>query len=79
METKQLLELPLQELELTPEFIAQGARMGFHLLKDILSVSAEELIRTDGFTFRWLNELISFLDKHKLLYLLQPIPGKTAG
>ena len=79
MEPKELLELPLQELELTPEFAAQGGRMGFHFLKDILLVSAEELIRKDGFTFRWLNELISFLDKHKLLYLLQPIPGKTAG
>ena len=77
IESKQLTELPIDELGLTPEFSCQSGLMGFRFLKDILCVKPEELIRMEGFTFHWLGELISFLHKNKLLYLLQPIPGKS--
>jgi hypothetical protein len=52
--------------------------MGYHTLQDILAEKPGVIFTQEGFDYNWLGELSKFLSKHQLLYLLQPLPGKSA-
>ena len=66
-------------LGLSDDFCADSKRMGFDVLADVLALTPQELLNCDGFTYRWLGELITFLQERQLLHLLQPVPGKSSG
>ena len=73
------LNKPLIELGFSKRFMRESELMGFKTIKEILAVEPETLITKTGFSYHWLGELVSLLSKHKLLHLLQPIPGKNYG
>ena len=80
MEDKEpLLARQPEELGLSPDFCKKCREMGFRTLSDILALPANELRERKGFNYLWLEELISLLDKHNILHLLQPIPGSIPG
>jgi DNA-directed RNA polymerase alpha subunit len=79
MDPLEILSKPITELGLSGPFCEQSKRMGFDKLEDICLILPEQLVKTEGFTYAWLGELIDYLDRHQLLYLLQPIPGKNYG
>ena len=69
-----MLQQDLQEY-FDAAFCEQSKQMGFNNLAEVLCVTAEDLIRREGFSYQWLAELSSFLSSKGILYLLQPIPG----
>ena len=79
MEVKKILASPLTELDLSESFCKSCLAMDFNTLEDIIFILPEELMRKQGFSYTWLGELSEYLDKHELLYLLQPISGKNYG
>ncbi len=79
MKVSEILTVPLNGLGLSESFCNTSAVMGFRTLEDIIFLLPEELLRRDGFSYTWLGELSRFLDRKGLLYLLQPLPGKSYG
>lgn len=79
MKVSEILTAPLAELGLSKKFCQTSQRMGFKKLEDIVFLLPEQLLRRDGFTYTWLEELSAYLDGKGLLYLLQPLPGKSYG
>ncbi len=77
MDPKELLSVPVGQLGLSSSFHASCEAMGFVTLADIIFLLPEQLIRKEGFSYRWLGELSAYLDEKGLLYLLQPLPGKN--
>ncbi|MET3982025.1 hypothetical protein ABIB62_004641 [Mucilaginibacter sp. UYP25] len=77
MEPREILTVPIPQLDLSEGFCTTSALMGFKTLEDIVFVLPEQLIRKKGFSYSWLGELSAYLDKKGLLYLLQPLPGKS--
>jgi hypothetical protein len=79
METAECLDKPLTDLGFTEEFCDRSKTMGFLTIKEIIALSPENIVTRNGFSYTWLGELSEFLDKRKLLHLLQPVPGKSYG
>jgi hypothetical protein len=77
MESHACLDQPITDLGFTEEFCASSKKMGFQTIKEIIVLSPENIISRKGFSYTWLGELSEFLDKRRLLHLLQPIPGKS--
>lgn len=77
MEAGEILTVPIPELGLSKSFCSTSALMGFRTLEDIVFMLPEQLIDRKGFSYSWLGELSAFLDEKGLLYLLQPLPGKS--
>ena len=77
MEAKTLLAMKLEETGLGLDFCRKARAMGFLTLEELLSETPEALRSKKGFDYDWLAELASFLSERRLLYLLQPTPGKT--
>ena len=61
----------LKQLGLSDNFIHLCGKMGFEKLTDIIAITPGELINREGFTFHWISELITFMEKNKALHLLQ--------
>lgn len=68
---KELIEQPVEQLGLSDNFIHLCGKMGFEKLTEIIAITPGELIHREGFTFHWLSELITFLEKNNALHLLQ--------
>jgi hypothetical protein len=79
MDPLEVLSKPLTKLGFDEQFCKQSKGMGFDKLEDICLILPEQLVKTEGFTYSWLRELIDHLDRHQLLYLLQPMPGKITA
>jgi len=79
METHELLQTPINKLGLSPGFCKVSLSMNFTKLIDITSISPDELINKKGFSYSWLGELSSYLDKKGLLHLLQKPQEKNYG
>lgn len=79
MEPSDILCIPLQQLGLSDSFCIASAMMGFDTLEDVVFILPEQLIQKKGFNYSWLGELSTYLDDQGLLYLLQPLPGKSYG
>lgn len=58
-------------------FVEASEKMGFQTIADILAAGRENLLKKEGFSYHWLAELITFLSEHKLIHLLQPMPGSN--
>jgi hypothetical protein len=74
----QLLNTPISELGLTENFYLRSKLMGFRILNDIIRTPPEVLVNKTDFNFDWLGELSRFMRMHKLLHILQPIPGSNS-
>lgn len=74
MNRQKLLEKPLWELNFSKKFLETSELMRFGTLGELLN-GKERLTQNEYFSYLWLEELVSFLDENKLLYLLQPLPG----
>jgi len=74
MELHKLLKTPLNELHFSKKFLKTCDRMRLKTLGELLN-GKERLTQNEYFSYLWLEELVSFLDENKLLYLLQPLPG----
>lgn len=74
----ELLSGPLTGLPLSEDFCLRSKRMGLASLEDILGTPPALLVGREGFSYRWLGELVEFMSSKGLLHLLQPIPGNTA-
>jgi len=77
MDDVSVLQMPIKTLGFSRKFELQCDQMGFTTLEDILVLNPEELLKRSGFSFEWLGELSNFLNKHQLLHLLQPVPGRN--
>jgi hypothetical protein len=69
--TQALLNQPIKNLGLSNHFMRLCDSMGFEKIADIVAVEPEALIRRKEFTYHWLSELTTFLQKEKALDLLQ--------
>ena len=74
-----MITRPISLLGLSKDFLKASKAMGFETIADILAVQPMILVEKEGFNYNWLGELVKFLTKHKLLYLLQPLPGNNPG
>ncbi|MES2275994.1 MAG: hypothetical protein V4592_08225 [Bacteroidota bacterium] len=79
MALNDLLQQPLSQCGLSPEFSARARLMGFENLEDILAEAPKDLIANPHFNYDWLAELVAVLNKKGLLHLLQAMPGRTPG
>jgi hypothetical protein len=79
MDEKSLIYQPISLLGLSKDFLNASKAMEFETIADVLAIEPMELVNREGFNYNWLGELVKFLSKHKLLYLLQPLPGNNRG
>lgn len=70
-----LFRTPVGNLPVSRKLRRGCAQMGFHTLQEILDLGWGKLIRQQGFTYRWLNELTALLEQRELLHLLQANPS----
>jgi hypothetical protein len=78
MESHLILEQPVASLGFQEKFCVQCLGMGFHTISDVIATPPEQIVLKKEFSFSWLGELSEFLNKHSLLHLLQPVPGKSS-
>jgi hypothetical protein len=79
MSDQSILTQQISLLNFSNDFILRCSQMGFQTLQEILNVSPSELVSNEHFSYGWLGELSANLNKHGLLQLLQPLPGKNHG
>jgi len=77
MDKKPLIEEQIGTLGFSREFLEASGKMGFGTIADVLAAGREELLKREGFSYHWLGELVTFLSEHKLIHLLQPMPGSN--
>jgi len=67
----ELLQLPIDQLDLTPGCIAYSTELGFKTLEEVPAKGWGYLQAMEGFNYIWFNEIVRFLGKHNLLNLLE--------
>jgi len=72
-----LLEQPIEELRFSEKFKECCRLMEYTTLKDLIEASPQEMFDKSGFNYNWLGELVEFLSENQLIYLLQPLPGRS--
>lgn len=77
-ENQELLCRPIVHLDFSSDFKARSRELGFDTLEAIVRMPPVELISMEGFSYTWLGELTGFMQKNKLLHLMQPMPGNTS-
>lgn len=65
------LNQPIKELPFTETFIHGCKLMGFDNIQEIVELTQKELAATKGFDYIWYNELLDYLRKNNLLYLVE--------
>ena len=71
MQPSQLLQQPINELELSEGFKEMAIQHGFRNLQDIVNWPADVLLLHNDFTYHIYNKLRDFLQKNELLYHLK--------
>lgn len=66
-----ILYIPVAELPIIEELSAFMIQMEFENLKQMLEFSAPDLLKTKGFGYRCLQNLLSVLDEHGCIELLR--------
>ncbi len=66
-----ILSISFRELGFDSAFCKSCEKMGFTTLKDVCSISPRELINKKEFTYTWLGQLASYMDRKGILHLLQ--------
>jgi hypothetical protein len=71
-EISDFLQLPFEQMELSPECILNLKTMGLNNLKDAAALGWQGLRDLYGFNYIYFNELVRFLESRQLTYILQP-------
>ncbi|MEJ7823064.1 MAG: hypothetical protein WKF85_12125 [Chitinophagaceae bacterium] len=66
-----ILQRPLQQLNLSESFKEMAYNHSFKTLEDILNWPVNVLLQHNGFTYHHFHELIKFLKEKKSLHLLK--------
>lgn len=66
-----ILYVPVDQLPIIEELAAFMHHMEFENLKEMLEFSAPDLLKTKGFGYRCLQNLLSLLDDHGCIDLLR--------
>lgn len=66
-----ILYIPVDQLPIIEELAAFMHQMEFKNLKELLEFSAPDLLKTQGFGYRCLQNLLSLLDEHGCIDLLR--------
>ena len=66
-----MLDVPVEELEVSQYFKEVSARMGFKTLRPTTDAGWGKLLKMKGFTYEWFDELVHLLKKAGILQLLQ--------
>ncbi|SEM17021.1 hypothetical protein SAMN05216436_102122 [bacterium A37T11] len=65
-----LLDRPIQELDVSEEFILRSKLLGFKTIREITKYPKGKLYRHKDFSYGWVNELLGLLQPYDLLYLM---------
>ena len=65
------MQLPIEQLNLSPDCINYSKELGFSNLQEITSKGWGELQSMKGFNYIWFNEIVKFLDSIQMLHLLE--------
>ncbi len=68
---QEILNQKIRELPFTEDFKSFSQKLGVNTIGDIINIPVAELIRSEGFTYHALQELIKFLKEQNLGYLLK--------
>ena len=71
MQPSSLLQLPINELNLSEGFKKMALQHEFRNLQDIINWPADVLLMHNDFTYHIYQELRNFLQKNELLYHLK--------
>lgn len=77
MDEKSLIRQPIVHLGFSKDFLNASKIMEVETIADVLAIEPLKLVDKKGFNYNWLCELSEFLNKHHMLHLLQPAPGKS--
>lgn len=66
-----ILEVPVNDIDVSKEFKDMCALNKFRTLKEIISCSTLELLKRNGFSMHIMMELIDILEKHGLRAALE--------
>ena len=77
MDEKNIINQRIEMLGFSPDFVKTSVKMGFETIAEALAVGRSGLLLREGFSYHWLVELVTFLSEHKLIHLLQPMPGSN--
>jgi hypothetical protein len=69
-ELSELFQRPINSLPFSEVFKLRSKLMGFYTLQDIIDTQKKVLFKKEDFNYIWLNELLDFLNKRNLLYIL---------
>lgn len=67
----EILYVPATELSVIRELSVFMEKMEFKNLKEMLEFSAPDLLKTEGFTYRCLQDLLRLLDEHDCIEQLR--------
>lgn len=70
-----ILYVPVEELPIIEELTSFMRQMEFKNLKEMLEFTAPDLLKTKGFGYRCLQNLLSLLDEHGCIDLLREGDG----
>jgi len=71
MEVDKILCSSFRELGFDVAFCKLCEKMGLRTLKDVCSISPQELINKKEFTYAWLGQLADYMNNKGILHLLQ--------
>lgn len=63
------LKTPIEKLKIAPEVKEFMKKHEFTNLQELLKLKGKELLEMDGYSYRMLQELLSFLNEHNSLDL----------
>ena len=70
---QQLLQTPVAKLPLSADCKNGLKDMKIYSLEALSKVNWQDLLQHEKFSYVWFNELVKFLDKNSLLYLLDQV------
>lgn len=66
-----VLQQPIKKLPFSETFILRCKLMEFSTLEGIIATKEKKLMAHKEFNYIWFNELLDYLSKYDLLYLLE--------
>ncbi len=68
---KDCLLKPIKDLPFTEDFRSFSQKLGVKTIGEMINIPVAELIKSEGFTYHALQELIKFLKENHIGYLLK--------
>ena len=68
----EILNIPAEKLTVTGDLSSYMQEMDFNNLGEMLKFSIADLLKTPGFTYRCLQDLLQLLYEHDCEHLLRP-------